>query len=813
MSDASKENVSQEEKLVRWRLEREKRHRNETESKPSCRKPRPAIRPLPNRDRRASTTAQSTPLQNVPSLLKSTPFSQQSSSGSKVSFLSDKSRSSYMQPTKSSVRRSLSTTLSRKPLAPVSANRISKSLISKRKTCGALSKPAVRAPPQTSSSVSSSFLQLSDTPHYPEVEEDDYQSTPVMVKSIDIFSPRLPSTSPLSVFSPTDSQRGAKTPSAKATEGSNSSATQTECQNYEHPEQKNRASPLSMAKETDGLPNQFKVLHLENECFGEEVSGHKSTGVCTKESSPSCNQPIGFSPPNSDMLLERVEEQFAASAATHTTLDDELPELNAALDEFSKFNLSFNLDSSSDEEGPYQPSRISRERSRALGPILPIPSLRDDLSDKVKTNTPTEQESPNVDESQSTPFMLSPAFVLSPNEPTEEVSIELTQSSSSRAVRDRSRNLGLLLPIPSLRDDLSNNTKQTTENESRGTHGEGIKNDEIESLEMPSPFEQSRTPTQEDNSLSCLPNIDEDDDDDDMENCYRTSRDRSRKLGPILPIPSLRDDSSNDKSVASELDAKTERIGVHSKTPTDEYTGSPQDQTLNQNDEVSEDDSQGDDIDDYSNRLAKNMYAPPDEPIQLELCSPMLENISSRRGRRSSIRHSIPLSRLDTNSSPAVLAESPINYCDQDFEKPFVEGSEKNNSSPHFLDSMPLVKYKDRHLLTTVPEESSDMSIVEALQKQLSEALKENRQQAEKLARYNRSYEDRVTPYRDLFEEWRQEKRRWRATEASHTALVEEVQSKFSQALQLSFQKCQDLQAQLQASEARVAALLSNSNK
>ena len=606
---------------------------------------------------------------------------------------------------------------------------------------------------QTPRSVSSSVVQLpGDIPNYSTMQEyekeQENSSVLTSIQSIHLPSPRLPVTSPLNVFSLSYSLPLKQSSSSDWVSGSR-------CKIFIDAEEHNDREECSTV-----------ARNCQN---GKQLIDDDSVEHATED--------VGFDE-------GQHEDAAPCSLPSDNHLDEELPVLNAALNDFSTLNLSFNLElSSSDDEAPFRSSRISRDRSRALGPLLPIPSLRNDP--EFKESTPKE----STHETSSRENTLE-VFLESPwDESDQSVSTEHVMSKPSRSSRDRSRNFGLLLPIPSLRDDLSD----------RKPRMESANKEEAEEPDEDPPSPEF--PQYSHNQMETLESVIEFADDTLLQPT-RSSRDHSRKLGPILPIPSLRDDLSDEKSVTPTGDKRIEiNNQTIQKSPDLEFL-SPLDTTFSNNESFYD----AKNID-RNNRVP--IPPPPSEILQLEICSPLIDEPLVPRRRRQSILEISPLmpkeKETPTRERKLLVVEESTDIPNP-LAVPVESLRHEEAECDRFMDSMPLVKYKDRYILTAVPEETQDISVIEALQEQLAEALRENRQQAEKLARYNRSYEDRVTPFRDLFEDWRQEKKSRRAAEAQN-ALVKEVQEKVANALQLSFQKCQDLQAQLQASQARVAEL------
>eukprot|EP00977_Amphora_coffeiformis_P028077 scaffold34688_cov234-Amphora_coffeaeformis.AAC.6 len=824
MSDAGKENLSQEEKLTLWRSQRDKNRGNIAATKPpsSQKSRRPVLRPLPNRvgdTRRIRTPSSSFSLQSTPlqsqhhsNLSKSTPFSHQSSSASTKGSLpsrsqpsSDKSRSSFLQPTSSSSRKS-SVGGQTRPLSHTKLSdnhrRFSSSITSRRKSGGLLSRPPVRL--STPSSVSSSFQQLSDRPHGLEndngddEEDDHHRQAGVSVKSITIASPRLPMTSPLAVFSPAET--------TTADKGTGHSPDETSIGGLEIEPRNNLHS------RTQG--DMFSIDINYAELKRRHVDHVELPSSSSREDRSERKRIRAFQEVRSTIQSEeeekdeiaplnksgsRREDDAAMTLSSEKKLDEELPALNAALNEFSNLNLSFNLDSSSDEEQTsFRPCRISRDRSRVLGPILPIPSLRDDFEEQTKTPK-LETPSPTILEEESSPsFILSQLSLPSPFQATNAVSRELLDSANGSSLRSRvsrdgsKKNLGLLLPIPSLRDDLSEKKESSSPKDNADSMSSPKDSDESPiSISLPSPaIFPSRTIRREK-----LSNVLETDEDDVIET--RTSRAlrhrKNRDLSLLLPVPSLREDLPDKNDVPSPPSNPTSPLNSPAFLPS-----SPLNATLPAHKNTCQD---GDPLEDSSPQLLNELTGDQKgEFAEFDISSPVVEDLPVRRRGRESILLPTPLIQKEEDSGKVPGDDTPR---ETDVSHQVTQPEDAETSQ--CLDSMPLVKYKDRHVLAAVPE--IDTPAIEALQEQLSQVVTENRKQAERLARYNRSYEDRVTPYRNLFEEWREQKRRWAASEVSHNALVEEVQGKFAQALQLSLQKCQDLQEQLQASQERVASL------
>jgi hypothetical protein len=322
----------------------------------------------------------------------------------------------------------------------------------------------------------------------------------------------------------------------------------------------------------------------------------------------------------------------------------------------------------------------------------------------------------------------------------------------------------------------------------------------------------------------------------------RVSRERTRKLGLLLPIPSLREELLEGKKASPMASAlATSHLPFRSKTnkpvsvlPASDQSPIDRDTAPNLQDTPQEAvKSRSLVLESPDDLLSPLGILPQDPPMEISILSPIVDEPTPRRRGRLRMLLPIPSLREDDTFSP--IAETNEHSEGEEMEDSHadappadLEPSKEATVSPAthrldlpkskhaiqtspdnstYLDALPLVKYKERHVLATVPEEIPDTSAIEALQDQLARLLQENRQYAERWKRYNRSYEDRVTPYRTLFEEWRQQQRRWKATETSHQAMVAEVQTKFSTALQLSLQKCHTLQAQLEASQDRVAEL------
>ena len=656
----------------------------------------------------------------------------------------------------------------------------------------------------TPSSVSSSFRQLSDKPHCfdddDDNEDEDHHKAAVSVKSIMISSPKLPVTSPLSVFS-----------SSGYEENTNEGEVFEDCNR--------QTSPMDQGS---GKESKIGFYSQQGELPTIDMNHHGGLKTCDVDhddlpKSSDCNSSMERRPSHilqegvnvivqsegqkceeSRLNKSRRESNPATTLSTENELDKDLPALNAALNEFSNLNLSFNLDSSSDEEGTsFRPCRVSRDRSRVLGPILPIPSLRDDFEEKARTPRIETQSSPILEEESSPSFILSQSSLPSPFQATNAVSQELLDTANSctrrsRASRDNSKkNLGLLLPIPSLRDDLSDEKKSSPRDTTILTTSSKDSNESLPAVSSPSLSNvPNRTRRREELSDAL-----ETSEDSSKIRVAQISRNwKKRDSSPIVPLPSPRDCSSDKNDVLpmspmksltsiSSLSPMDAKLPIHDDTYQDAYPHEDRNETR-------------------SNELTgEKSKTASDEFDQVDICSPVLDEMPVRRRGRESILLPTPLLRKGD--------ESGIVTCDEtsrrgaEMTEKVVQSEDAETS--HCLDSMPLIKHRDRHVLAAVPEH--DAPAIEALQEQLAQLVMENRKQAERLARYNRSYEDRVTPYRNLFEEWRDYKRRWMASEASQNALVEEVQGKFAQALQLSLQKCHNLQEQLQASEERAAAL------
>jgi hypothetical protein len=422
------------------------------------------------------------------------------------------------------------------------------------------------------------------------------------------------------------------------------------------------------ANELEAETNKEELIELDKEKPTGNENAYPSDADDTTSQQP-------------DTIPQQADKESPFVVKSERTLEEELPTLNAALDDFTNLNLSFNMDfSDSDEEGgtAFHPPRVSRERTRKLGLLLPIPSLREELLEGKKASPMASALATSHLPFRSKTNKRVSLLPASDQSPIDRDTVPNLQDTPQEAVKSRS----LVLESP---DDLLSPL--------------GI-------LPQDPPME-----------ISILsPIVDE-----------PTPRRRGRLI-MLLPIPSLREDD----------------------------TFSPIAETNEHSEEEEMEDSPAD--------------APP---ADLEPSKEATESPESDRLDLPKIKHAI-------QTSP-------------------------DNST--YLDALPLVKYKERHILATVPEEIPDTAAIEALQDQLARLLQENRQYAERWKRYNRSYEDRVTPYRTLFEEWRQQQRRWKATETSHQAMVAEVQTKFSTALQLSLQKCHTLQAQLEASQDRVAEL------
>jgi hypothetical protein len=433
----------------------------------------------------------------------------------------------------------------------------------------------------------------------------------------------------------------------------------------------------------DTLPPSERENHLQKK-EPIELDKEKSNELDKEEMIGSENV---YSKPVDDPTVqspETISKQADSEQVVKSeiALDEELPTLNAALDDFTNLNLSFNMDfSDSDEEGDtaFHPPRVSRERTRKLGLLLPIPSLREELLDGKKASpTSSALAKSNLSHrskaNKPAPVSLRSESIQSPID--REAAANL-QDTPQEDVKGRS----LILESP---DDLLSPL--------------GILQDAPMEISIHSPIVHAPTLR------------------------------RRGRLKLLLPIPSLREDETfspiaeaNEQSEEEEMEDLHADASLRDVEPFKEATISPETQRLD-----------------------------------------------------------LPERKLVDETSP-------------------------DNSS--YLDALPLVKYKERHLLATVPEEIPDTSAIEALQDQVTRLLKENRQYAERWKRYNRSYEDRVTPYRTLFEDWRQQQRQWKATETSHQAMVAEVQTKFSTALQLSLQKCHTLQAQLDSAQDRVTEL------
>lgn len=565
----------------------------------------------------------------------------------------------------------------------------------RRKSGGFLSQPAQRVTQQTPTSVSSSFAELPDDREY-------LANEPLTIHSIQLSSP--PVTSPLSVFSHSDSL------------------------------------------EKESRTNEDSEIN-ENNLHSSDNNDPGETSEFTLDDKP--------------VTEERDETPF--TSRSRRNLEEDLPALNAALDDFTNLNISFNFDISSDDEDSFKRSRISRDRSRAFGPILPIPSLRNDID---TTKITPNQSTPIYDQDDTTQLSASSqsarasplddlAHSIPPLNLMEDEEEDLPDNKSLRTSRPRSRDLELLLPIPSLRDDLpytkndlspagDQNCSDSPEDGQRST-GAGLP---IEILE---------------NVIKM--------DEEVLVRHTRASRDR-KNLGPLLPAPSLRDYPSDEKPPSSGPNP-----GILEQSIQDQYGKEK-----------------------FAKESPVGEQVPLPQLLQLDISSPFQDDTPARRRRRQSYASLTPAILKKDKESGSEPAIEESNTCTAE-----TLGVAAKEFSQH-IDSIPLVKYKDRHILTVVPEEPQNTSVIEALQGQLAQALIENRQQAEKLARYNQTYEERVTPFRTLFEDWREEKQSRRAAEAQN-ALVQEVQEKVTNALKISFQKCQELETQLQASQQRVAEL------
>lgn len=378
----------------------------------------------------------------------------------------------------------------------------------------------------------------------------------------------------------------------------------------------------------------------------------------------------------------------------------------------------------------------------------------------------------------------------------EEGSNHSPAHQKARLDRCRSRGLGPLLPIPSLRNDLE--SAPTTSGDSSA---EILQEDQSPTLILD---KQSNSTKVTGNNSELVNHATED---IIVESPDLMAPERTKTFELLLPIPSLRDDSPIN--VAKMRRRKS--IYLTKRSPSSSDSDSANSLPLSRqrrNSPKHSDDIRNDDEKGLTPTTCRTT-------LQRDLPNALLRSMPSKAPECSIAPDEITLTPFQQNttnvgdeaSTSSLLDVAPRNNFEQKLSFEIIERTTGDDLASKWVDAMPLVKLKDRHILTAVPEETTSDTTVQILQNQLEEVLKENKELSDRLARYHRSYEDRVTPYRDLFEEWKKSKQQWKATEAAHQQLVQEVQDKFSQALQLSLQKCQDLQAQLQASHSRIREL------
>ena len=337
--------------------------------------------------------------------------------------------------------------------------------------------------------------------------------------------------------------------------------------------------------------------------------------------------------------------QTTSKQPTTTTDNDDLSFLDSYMDDIQNFDFNWEDEDDDGTDGNPKKEEPLKSRRELSGPLLlPIPSLRQDLPTVLTNNNSSAVRTP------------SPRF------------LDDDYSSPTYVPPPRRRDSTVLLPIPSLRQELVEENESSSSVKKCQPFGETAKH----SPTLPAVMEGNELDTSiisQENNISMVVELEDADADVPFEKKKR------RESSVLLPVPSLRNDLDNHLEEREQSDSANNTI-IHSPLL-------------------------------YCSNVPSTQH---DEE----------EEVSSG------------LSKSELNSS-GLLSPCPDRPLDQIMVLPKVEGKS--------------ILYQ---IQEHVPTTSTEHAML-----QLQQLTIEKEKLANQLHRLRRAYEDRITPFRDVFEEVR----------------------------------------------------------